>query len=61
VVAMTPARLLNERGRPRFGLNFYALNKKGETGGASMYPSKYAVHDGSKAEVRDTAYLYQSA
>ncbi len=58
VVAMTPPRLLDERGRPAFQLTFYALNKKGETGAASMTPARYAVHDGSKGEVRDTAYLY---
>lgn len=61
VVAMTPPRLLNEQGRPKFQLNFYAVNKKGETGAAALYPSKYAVHDGSKAEVRDTAYLFDRA
>jgi N4-(beta-N-acetylglucosaminyl)-L-asparaginase len=58
VVAMTPARLLDERGRPTFSLTFYALNKRGETGAASIRPGRYAVHDGSKAEFRDTAYLY---
>ena len=61
VVALTPPRLINQNGRPRFQLNFYAVNKKGETGCAALYPSKYAVHDGSKAEVRDAAYLYQGA
>jgi N4-(beta-N-acetylglucosaminyl)-L-asparaginase len=61
VVALTPPRLLNPNGRPRYQLNFYAVNKKGETGCAALYPSKYAVHDGSKAEVRDAAYLYQVA
>ena len=58
VVALTPPRLLNDRGRPRFQLNFYAVNKKGETGSAALYPSKYAVHDGTKAELRDCAYLF---
>jgi N4-(beta-N-acetylglucosaminyl)-L-asparaginase len=58
VVAMTPARLLGPEGRPRFQLTFYALNKRGETGAASLYPSRYAVHDGSQAMQRDTAYLY---
>ncbi|MEK7380866.1 MAG: isoaspartyl peptidase/L-asparaginase, partial [Gemmatimonadota bacterium] len=59
VLAMTPPRLLDERGRPRFGLNFYAVNKRGETGAASFFPSRYAVHDGREAAIRDTAYLYQ--
>ncbi len=61
VVALTPPRLLNERGRPRYQLNFYAVNKKGETGSAALYPSKYAVHDGSKAELRDCAYLFPAS
>jgi N4-(beta-N-acetylglucosaminyl)-L-asparaginase len=58
VVALTPPRLLDERGRPTFGLTFYALNKRGETGAASIRPSRYAAHDGSEGALRDTAYLY---
>lgn len=58
-VQMSPPRLLDARGRPQFGLNFYAVNKKGEYGAASLYPSAYAVHDGGGAAKRDTAYLYQ--
>lgn len=59
VVATTEARLLREDGRPRFGLNFYAVNKQGEFGAASMYPSSYAVFDGEEASVRDTVYLFE--
>jgi N4-(beta-N-acetylglucosaminyl)-L-asparaginase len=36
-------RLLNGRGMPNFGLNFYILNAKGEYAGVSMYASDYAV------------------
>jgi N4-(beta-N-acetylglucosaminyl)-L-asparaginase len=61
VIAMTPARLLNEAGRPRFSISFYALNKKGEFGSASLYPSTYAAHDGREAKVRDSAYLFDKA
>ncbi len=61
VVALTPTRLLYPSGRPRFQLNFYALNKRGEAGGASLYPSSYATHDGTDAVVRDTAFLYDKA
>ncbi len=47
-------------GRPRFGLNFYALNKKGEFGAASMFEGgDYAVHDGTENKLRDCAYLYK--
>ena len=30
-------RLLNARGLPNFGINFYIVNKKGEYAGVSMY------------------------
>lgn len=70
VVATTEPRLLDERGRPKFQLNFYALNKRGEFGAASLYPSRlgeaailypsrFAVHDGREARLMDSAYLYQ--
>jgi N4-(beta-N-acetylglucosaminyl)-L-asparaginase len=53
-------RLLNDNGLPRFGLNFYAINKKGEYGGASMWSgSKFAVHDGMENKLVDSAYLYK--
>ena len=58
-VAMSPARLIGANGRPTFGLTFYAVNKRGEFGAASMYPSKFAVHDGKDARFVDTAYLYE--
>jgi N4-(beta-N-acetylglucosaminyl)-L-asparaginase len=32
-------RLLNSKGNPNFGINFYALNAKGEYAGVSMYPA----------------------
>src|SRR6185503_13907576 len=34
VIAMTEKRLLDERGRPYFQLQYYAVNKKGEYAGA---------------------------
>jgi len=52
--------LLNEKGLPRFGLNFYAINKKGEYGGASMWSGRnFAVHDGKENKLRPIAYLYK--
>jgi N4-(beta-N-acetylglucosaminyl)-L-asparaginase len=59
VMAMTPPRLLGPEGRPKFNLNFYAVNKKGEFGGAALYPSRFAVHDGREASFRDGAHLYE--
>ena len=59
VVAMTQPRRLDERGRPKFGLTFYAVNKNGEYGSASLFPTKFAVHDGTGAAAKDAAYLFQ--
>lgn len=37
-------RLLNSKGNPNFGINFYALNAKGDYAGVSMYPgANFAV------------------
>ena len=58
VVAMTMPRRLHPNGRPKFQLNFYALNKRGEVGAASIYPSRYAAADASGVSERDTAFLY---
>lgn len=60
VVRQTEARLLTPDGKPRFQLNFYAVNKRGEFGAASLYPSRYAVHDGTQARFIQTAHLYES-
>ena len=61
VVAMSESRLLTPDGKPRLQLNFYAVNKRGEFGSASLYPSRFAVHDGTSAGARfvDTAHLYE--
>jgi N4-(beta-N-acetylglucosaminyl)-L-asparaginase len=58
VVRITPQRLL-KNGRPTFNLNFYAVNKRGEFGAASLYPSRYAAHDGTSGSLRDTAHLFE--
>lgn len=58
VLALTPPRLLDAQGRPKYQLNFYALNKAGEFGSASFFPSTYAAHDGRDAKILDTASLY---
>jgi len=59
VIAMTPPRLLDERGRPRFSLQFYAINKAGETGAASFYPARYAAHDGREGALHDCAHMFE--
>lgn len=51
--------LLNENGRPKFDVKFYAVNKKGETGGAAIWGgAKYAHHDGKENKLREAAFLY---
>lgn len=53
-------RLLNEQGRPNFNVNFYAVNKRGEHGGAAIYAgSRYAVSVDGATGLRDSAYVFQ--
>jgi N4-(beta-N-acetylglucosaminyl)-L-asparaginase len=53
--------LLDEKGRPSFNVNFYAVDHNGVTGGASMWSgSKYAVaRSGEEPKLIDSAYLYE--
>ena len=59
-MATTEPRLLDARGRPKFGLTYYAVNKRGEFGAASLFPVSYAAHDGTEAKLRDAAHLFES-
>ena len=52
-------RMLNGRGQPNFGLNFYILSAKGEYAGVSMYASKYAVCTEKGPQTLDTEPLLQ--
>jgi N4-(beta-N-acetylglucosaminyl)-L-asparaginase len=58
VVQLTEPRLLRPDGRPAFQLTFYAVTRRGAFGAASLYPSRFAVHDCKDATLRDTAHLY---
>ncbi len=59
-VALSEPRLLDERGRPKYGLTYYAVNKRGEFGAANMTAgAQYAVHDGREARLADCAALYE--
>jgi len=54
------ARLKEKNGRPAFDVKFYALNKKGEFGSASILSgATMAVHDGTSARLVESAYLYK--
>ena len=54
-------RLLDEENRPNFDVRFYALNRKGEFGSASIWSGgKFAVNTGGKeSRLIDCAYLYR--
>ncbi len=59
-VAMTEPRLLDASGRPKYDLQYYAVNKRGEFGSAGLYAGyQFAVHDGREARLVDGAYLYE--
>mgnify|MGYP000058946927 CR=1 FL=1 len=50
----------DEQGRPRFDLNFYIINKKGEYAGVTMWQGrKFAVHDGVRNQLKYSAYLFK--
>lgn len=52
--------LINKDALPRFNLSFYAINKKGEYGGASMWSDReFAAHDGNENNKKPLAYLYK--
>lgn len=51
--------ILNDKGKPDFNVTFYAMNKDGEYGCASIYgPVHYAVHDGRQNVRKQGVYLY---
>ena len=62
VIALTEKRLLDDRGRPFFDLQFYALTKDGRFAGATAYEgSKFAVCDAQGPRHVDCAYLFKAS
>jgi N4-(beta-N-acetylglucosaminyl)-L-asparaginase len=62
VLAMTEKRLLDDRGRPYFDLQFYALAKDGRFAAATAYEgSQFAVCDSQGPRHVDCAYLFKSS
>jgi N4-(beta-N-acetylglucosaminyl)-L-asparaginase len=53
-------RLRNEHGRPDFQVNFYAANKAGQTGAASIYPGRHARMTENGPEKAENAYLHDA-
>jgi N4-(beta-N-acetylglucosaminyl)-L-asparaginase len=52
-------RLLNARGLPNFGVNFYVVNAKGEHAGVSLYTATYAFCNASGAQTIATEALFE--
>jgi N4-(beta-N-acetylglucosaminyl)-L-asparaginase len=53
-------RLRDASGRPSFSVSFYAINRNGEYGAASILSGgTYAVHDGVSARRQECPYLYK--
>lgn len=55
------ARLLRDDGRPAFNVNYYAVNKNGDYGGAAIWSgAQFAVCvGGQEARHEDSAYLFE--
>jgi N4-(beta-N-acetylglucosaminyl)-L-asparaginase len=54
-------RLLDDKGRPNFNVNFYAINKRGEYGASSIWSgSRFTVHTGQgDSQMLSSAYLHK--
>ena len=53
-------RLQDDAGRPNYNVKFYALNRKGEFGGAALFPpAEIAVNDGSGARLVTIPSLFK--
>src|SRR5471030_3236629 len=62
VIAMTEKRLLNDKGRPYFQLQYYAINKKGDYAGACAYEgSNFAVADAKGPRVEKCAFMFKAS
>jgi N4-(beta-N-acetylglucosaminyl)-L-asparaginase len=60
VIATTENRLLDQRGRPLFELDFFALAKDGRFGAASAYEGgRFAVADSQGARVLPSAFMFK--
>jgi N4-(beta-N-acetylglucosaminyl)-L-asparaginase len=54
-------RLLDDKGRPKFDVTFYAITKRGEFGGASIWSgAKFCINTGEKeSRLQDASYLFK--
>ena len=61
MVHQTEPRLLDDKGRPRYDIQVYALAKDGRFGGAGMYEgASFAVCDESGPRLEKCAYLFKN-
>jgi N4-(beta-N-acetylglucosaminyl)-L-asparaginase len=52
-------RLQYEDGRPKFNVTYYAINKRGDFGSASIWKgSKFCINTGSETKILESAYLF---
>ena len=59
VVSTTEDRLLDDHGRPLFGLSFYAIHKGGRYGAATMYEGpRFAVASQEGVRLEPMGFLY---
>ena len=62
MVHMTEKRLLDDQGRPRYDMQFYAVSKDGRYGGVSMYEGpSFAVCDEKGARLEQCAFLFKGS
>jgi N4-(beta-N-acetylglucosaminyl)-L-asparaginase len=62
VIALTEKRLLDDRGRPKFDLTYYAVTKDGRYGSACVYEgTRFAVADARGARVEACAYKFKAS
>jgi N4-(beta-N-acetylglucosaminyl)-L-asparaginase len=62
VIAMTEKRLLDDRGRAKFDLTYYAVTKDGRYGSACLYEgTKFAVADTKGARIEECAYALKAS
>ena len=53
-------RLRDENGRPNFNVNYYAVNKNGDWGGAAIWSgAQFAVSVNGDSRHEDSAYLFE--
>ena len=62
VLEHTEKRLLDDKGRPKFDLNFYALSKDGRYAGACAYEgATFAVCDEKGPRLETSAFLFKKS